>query len=736
MVRWGAPRDGMPGGAGPANWWWLLSLLAALAVGVVSFLLLTARPPTTLAQARGLYGAEIGREERVFQWTSSRVRLPLSNPSPAMLLRLELAAEPWAGRPTSVVTLATTAGPLGSFVVPAPRRSYHLLVPGEAAALLLQTNVSQPPDRPWHWVGVQIFSLEATPLGLPRRAGLAALLLALAGGALLLTARWLVVRGHGPLALITLLALALRTLWLDHSPPGVHHDELVSLVDAWYLLHSGRDHHGNWLPLGAFEAFGDWISPLLTYLMLPAVALAGAPVPLAGRLVTALIGTLAVPLIYALARDLELPRLAALGCALVTAISPWQVSLSRTAIPPALVFVSLCLCLWAGLRLVREGGRGTAWGLALAAGIGLHAYPTLKPLMPALVGLSVALALLRHGWATARSWLGPAALLALLWAPFVWVTLLNTDSNTRFNHLAISAESPLGWLASWLQNYGMYFGPGYYYRFGDSFADHGYLQNGVQLWAEAPLVLLGLAALLGAAAVELRAWSRHYRQRAPGRRPPAAAALLLLGALLLMPLPTSLTWQNPHAYRASSIAPIYTLLVGLGLALLWRWSERIAAPIRQRALRWGFGGALALALLFQGGTWFQGYMQHYPLRAGGSWLYQDGLLETMGYAAAQAAKGEAVWFDSPSANNPHIYLLAALPAPIDDPARQLRIATDKSVYYAVEAVGRYQFRPLGKLSFDLPTSDAVLDRFGRPAYLIQRWQDDAGRPVLIVRPYP
>jgi hypothetical protein len=736
VIRWGAPRDGMPGGAGPANWWWLLSLLTALVVGAVSFLFLAARPPTSLVQARGLYGSEIGREERVFQWTSSRVRLPLSSPSPATLLRLELAAEPWAGRPTSVVTLATTAGPLGSFVVPASRRSYHLLVPGETAALLLQTNVSQPPDRPWHWVGVQIFSLEAHPLGPPWRAGLAALLLALASVPLLLAARWLIARGHAPLALITLLALALRTLWLDHSPPGAHHDELVSLVDAWYLLHTARDHHGNWLPLGAFEAFGDWISPLLTYLMLPAVAAAGAPAPLAGRLVTALIGTLAVPLIYALARDLELPRPAALGCALVTALAPWQVSLSRAAIPPALVFVSLTLCLWAGLRLVRGGGRGAAWGLALAAGIGLHAYPTLKPLMPALVGLVVALALLRHGWAAARGWLGPAALLALLWAPFVWVTLLNTDSNTRFNHLVISAENPLGWLASWLPNYGMYFGPDYYYRSGDSFADHGYLQDGVQLWAEAPLVLLGLGALFAAVGAELRAWVRHYRHRAPGRRPPTAVALLLLGALLLMPLPTSLTWQNPHAYRASSIAPIYTLLVGMGLALLWGWSGRIAALGWRRALRWGLGGALTLALLLQGGAWFQGYLERYPLRAGGAWLYQDGLLETMGYAAEQADEVAAVWFDRPSANNPHIYLLAALPAPVEDPAQQLRFADDPGVYYAVEAVGRYQFRPLGKLSFDLPTSDAILDRFGRPAYLIQRWQDDNGQPVLIVRPYP
>src|SRR5204862_3705845 len=126
-----------------------------------------------------------------------------------------------------------------------------------------------------------------------------------------------------------------RVIMLRAAPPGFSQDEAVSLVDAWNLARTGRDHLGHLLPLGAQEALGDWISPLLTYLELPPVALFG-PAPLVGRLVTALLGALAAPLIFVLARALRLPTLAGVGAGLVAALSPWQIFMSRIALPGAL----------------------------------------------------------------------------------------------------------------------------------------------------------------------------------------------------------------------------------------------------------------------------------------------------------------------------------------------------------------------------------------------------------------
>ncbi len=721
----------------PRYRWWALIALTAFVVGVAHFALLNSWPVAQLDQAQGIYKAEVGREGRSFHWTSSRVRLPLAIPGPAVLVNLGMAAEPWDGRTPSVVTLATEAGSLGSFAVIAPRRHYWLLIPGSASTLLLQTNLNQPSQLDRRWVGVQVFTLEARPLGPPSRAAQSALLIALASILALLAARWIILQGYGALTLLTILALALRTVLLQRSPPGAHHDEMVSLVDAWYLLHTARDHHGNLLPLGAFEAFGDWISPLMTYLELPLVAMAGGPLPLAGRLLTALIGTLAVPLIYGLARELALPKFAALSCALSVAVSPWQISLSRTAIPPALVFVILTLCLWAGLRLLRNGTRRAAWGLALAAGVGLYAYPTLKLVLPLLVTLTVALALLRHARTAARNWLLPSLALVLLWTPFITITLFNASSGNRFNYLAIKADSPLTWLASWLANYSFYFGPDFYYRFDDGLLDHGYLRQGVQLWAEAPLMLIGVATLLWCASIELRAVLARIRGgfAIPCGSAAQGASLLLLGALLLAPLPTSLTWQNPHNYRAASIAPLYTLLLGMGTAALWRWSAQIGAAGLRRAMRVGTAALFGGLMLAQSAVWFNDYMRIYPLNSGGSWLYQDGLIETMGYAVAQADGFTEVWSDSENSNKPYIYLLAALPAPITNPQTQLRVVHGSDAAEFVEAVGRYRFVSLNGIPYDLPTHEAILDQFNRPAYLIQEWQS-AGHPVLLVRPYP
>src|SRR5262249_48346202 len=149
------------------------------------------------------------------------------------------------------------------------------------------------------------------------------------------------------------------------TPPGFRPDEVVSLVDAWNIAHTGRDHLGNLLPLGAQEAFGDWISPLLTYLELPAVALFG-PGPLVGRLVTAVFGALATPLVFVLARAFGLPTPAAICAGLVAALSPWQIFMSRIALPGALVPTFWTLCILAGLLLIGRGARRQALALALA----------------------------------------------------------------------------------------------------------------------------------------------------------------------------------------------------------------------------------------------------------------------------------------------------------------------------------------------------------------------------------
>ncbi|HEU4326466.1 MAG TPA: glycosyltransferase family 39 protein [Roseiflexaceae bacterium] len=702
-----------------ALWRFLLRHMAvALALWLLLGGALALLPALRGPDLRGVYAVE--GEGRAFRWTSDLVTAPLAPRAGPTTVEVALAAGRWEGRPDQTVALLAGATPLAELPAPEQLRRYRLLLPPGVDTLSLRTPIHRPPGGDPRWLGVQLFELRAAPAGLPLPAPAATLpaLLALSALGELCLRRGLV----APFA-ATLLALALRLLWLDRLPPGFFVDEVVSAVDAWHLAHTGRDHLGHLLPLGAFEAFGDWISPLLTYLELPFVALLG-PTPLAARLATALVGALAVPAAYGLARELALPRAAATVAALVAALSPWQIFLSRVAIPPALVPLAVTLCMWAGLRLIRRGDRRSALVLAVAGGLGLYAYPTLKLMLPLLVALAALLAWRRHGAPfVRRAW--PGALLAgLIWLPFLHTTLFNPYSNMRLSRKALQAETPAAWLGALAANYGSYFSGDFYYLLGDP--GHQ-LPEAVELAIGAPLVLLGFAALLWCCVAPLRQPADPDRAAAA----PVELWWFVVGAALLAPLPASLTSPNPHLFRGAIVAPVYALLVGLGFAVLWSALKRLRQPALGYGLRWGLALITAAGLLWQGGQWFGGYVRDYPRQMARA--YQDGLYEAMLQAAVLAPQYDEVWVDG-AMNQAPVYLLAADPLPPAEAQAQTVARTAIGRFTLIRRVGPYLFDvpALDDVPRDLPPLATALDQVGESAFVLQSWQHE-GRRVLLVR---
>ncbi len=713
-------------------------LLLACAAWLVLLAALAARPTASPAESRGLYAAEGGPPP--YRWTSNRVEVPIRARNGPTTIEVALGNSRWPGRAAPQVALATGAGPLATFPAPEQPRRYRFMLAPAASLLLIRTTIDLPPqDR--RWLGVRLLGLDAAPSGLPLRDGALALALLLALLPAALAAAWSFRRGYGALVGLLALALLLRLIMVQDAPPGFSQDEAVSLVDAWHLGHTGRDHLGNRLPLGAQEALGDWISPLLTYLELPLVSLLG-PSPLAGRLATALFGALAAPFSYALARRLRLPEPVALLAGLVAAISPWQVFLSRFALPPALVPAAWTVCLWAALPLLQRGSRGDALRLALVAGLALYAYPTLKLAVPLLLALAVLLALLRHGWGIGRRWLPAALLLALLWLPFGAVTLLNSASSTRLYQAALRADTPGEWLAAWWSGYQTYFRPELYFTSGDGDPVHGLPGRGVQLPVEAPLLLLGLCALVwNCVSRDKRlAEKGEFEGEAPSRTPfhsPLSTLhsptdwWFIAGALLLAPLPASLTIPSPHVFRAATIAPVYALVVGLGAAVAWEALGRIPAPRWRRAGQLAGAAALGAALAWQGGAWFRDYLGAYPPVV--ALVNQDGLLETMERAIGHAPAFDEVWIDTDDITVPYIYLLAAQPLPPAAVQQQIVVERRERHLNHVSRVGRYRFVSLGALPDDLPALEAVPGRVGQATYVLQEWRDGERRVLLVRR---
>jgi hypothetical protein len=692
--------------------------------------LLLRRPAISLTEARGLYAQE--HAARPFYWTSSLATLPVHNAS-GLQVAITLVAPRDLVRQPPRVTLSTEAATLASFIAPDRVRTYRFLLPPSAAALQIHTPVVHAPEGDPRLLGVQLLDAHGRSSGFLAYDGLVALLAALISIPVTLAASWLIHRGYGSVAAITGLGLILRAVDLQQVPAGFFQDEAVSLVDALHLASTGHDHLGHLLPLGALEAFGDWISPLFTYLAVPLVALFG-PHLLVVRLLAVVAGVLAIPAGYALARALKLPTVAASITALAVAISPWQILRTRAATPPALVPLCWTLCLWAAVRFIQRGGRKEAVWLALAAGIGIYAYPTMKLAVPLLVGLAILLALLRHSRRVAQTWILAGIVLALMWLPFAAVTLLNDASSMRASSKLLRADTPGAWLAEWAAGYSDYFLPGFYYETGDP--SNGMPDEGVQLVVEAPLVLLGLGLLVW------RCISRsgqpdegEREQREDDHLLPLALRRpiewwLVAGALLIAPLPASLMTPNPQLTRALLIAPLYTLLVGCGAMLCWSAARYIQHPINQAVLKRAAVTALIALLLWQGVKQFRDYLERFP--AAISYKYQDGMFEAMQVAVRHAPEFDEVWIDD-RMTFPYIFVLAAQPMPPEQAQAQIKVIHGVTTFNTVTSIGRYHFANLAAIPNDIPVVETVLTSIGGPGFVLQEWQQDRRRVLLVRR---
>ncbi len=139
------------------------------------------------------------------------------------------------------------------------------------------------------------------------------------------------------LIIIILIATVLRLYKLDKYP-ALNADEAAIGYNAYSLLQTGRDEHGNPWPVH-FQSFNDYKPGFYFYLVLPFVKVLGLNI-WSVRLPNALLGIASVYLIYLLVKELFKERLSrideristdttALIASLILAISPWHLHFSR-----------------------------------------------------------------------------------------------------------------------------------------------------------------------------------------------------------------------------------------------------------------------------------------------------------------------------------------------------------------------------------------------------------------------
>lgn len=149
--------------------------------------------------------------------------------------------------------------------------------------------------------------------------------------------------------IIIIVFASLIRLWgLGEIPPHLRNDEAALGYNAYSILKTGRDEHGQFLPL-VFQSFGDWKMGGYIYLTVPFIAIFGLT-DLAVRLPSAIFGIISVWLFYQIVLQIFAKKRLALIAGAVFATSPIYIIFSRGAWE---VNVSLTLTLAAILLFLK-----------------------------------------------------------------------------------------------------------------------------------------------------------------------------------------------------------------------------------------------------------------------------------------------------------------------------------------------------------------------------------------------
>ncbi|KKT30672.1 MAG: hypothetical protein UW41_C0008G0017 [Candidatus Collierbacteria bacterium GW2011_GWC2_44_18] len=465
---------------------------------------------------------------------------------------------------------------------------------------------------------------------------------------------------HRPLVfliLFTLLGGLLRFWKLGSFPVSLNWDEASHGYNAYSILLTGKDEWGARFPL-IFRAFGDYKLPLYIYLTTIPVWLLGLT-SFSVRFISALAGTLAIPGIYLLTRELfsQKTRYFALITALLLTISPWHFFISRPALEANLSLTLIFFGFYFLLKFFHSIPRTNHYALITSVvllGLSLHTYNTARVFVPLLVLVSLYIyrSSLRLIMSSSRR-RGSifSILLALLFSGLVIFQVFLGAGTARYEKLKILSPAtifqigeqrahssfgplvsklvynrPVYFLTTFSKNYLGYFSPQFFsQQWGAQFQFAIPGQNLLTL----PVFLL---ALLG------------FLSHLPSLRGSRSPLKFLYAWLLLSPVAASLTIDPPQALRPNPMIPAIIIFACLGLS-------QLLIIIPQKLIK-SFTILLALWISVSFGFYLRQYFGNYAFSYSSSW--QFGYAEVMTYVQDHRHEYDRV-FITKRFGEPHIF---------------------------------------------------------------------------------
>lgn len=453
--------------------------------------------------------------------------------------------------------------------------------------------------------------------------------------------------------LLLLLAFGAR-LWANtQTPPSPYWEEVAIGYDAYAILRTGRDHHGNPWPLVAFPSFGDYKPALYFYTVVPSIAVFGLTT-FAVRLPAALFSAGSVVVMWWLGRRWFSPRVGTLA-GILAAFQPWSWQVGRAGFEANLAaFLTLL-----GVALVVTGWERRRRLLWLVAGAGclvlsMYAYHGARIWSP-LFGL----ALVAWSWPPraqlmrwVRTWLIPGAAALILALPLLF-SLRSSAVQQRFQETSLLAGSrhisaarslqsmsgntiwsrvvfhrQLVATAMIAQEYLKHFSPRFLFARGDVNPRHSSQYLGMLYPWEMLTVAGGLWGGL------------NLIRRRRDRR-------LFVAGTLLAPVAASFTVGAPHGLRSLLLASFLALWSAAGCERIWRFLQQLQRGVPAHWRMWlapavislfATGVVLSFAILW---TWMR---TSYPPEHADDWQY--GYAEVVRALTQAQQPGEPVFLDN------------------------------------------------------------------------------------------
>lgn len=370
-------------------------------------------------------------------------------------------------------------------------------------------------------------------------------------------------------------ALSLRLYMVDSVPLGVRNDEASFGYNAYSILETGKDEHGEKYPL-IFKAFGDQKLPAYMYSIVPAVKIFGLN-NLAVRLPSVLAGTFSALIFYCIVLRFAYIRRYAFLAALLFAASPWSIILSRSAYESNLGLMFFLGGLYFLIRSIKDRDRNSAIVTGVLFGLSWYSYIAYRLVTVLLLVLTYLYTSVKNRSFKKNQLILPMIALLITVIP-LFPSLLSQQGTARFEQVGLlSDDGPvmeiieartfcmdhfprilcyadsnklLVYGRNMLNSFVQTISPEYLFINGD---DHtAYLDAehfGNLHYYLLPFYILGLA-------IMLRRIFVHQHER---------AELIILCGFLISTLPAVLT-HGPHLVRISSLLPFLILITVFGIA--------------------------------------------------------------------------------------------------------------------------------------------------------------------------